>query len=271
MMKQINEFSAYEKMSNSLKKLGFSVAEIQELDKLKWVVTEKIHGANFSFVYEKRKLKFAKRKEYIAWTDDFFGFQLVANQLENQIIQLFEELSTTISAEKYILYGELFGGEYPNIPADKNIQAIQTGIYYSPIIQFCAFDIAFESNGQKEYLAYEKAIQYFESHQVFYAKPLAIGKFTEALNFDVLINSTIPSQLNLPELANNLIEGVVIKPFNKNQKSEKRAIIKLKNPDFEEQKKFHEAVKWTYIPSISFNTEELEFIVEELRNYITKN
>ncbi len=72
----MSDFSAYEKMPNSLKKLGLNESGYSELEKLKWVVTEKVHGANFSFVYEAGKLKFAKRKEYLSWNDDFFGFQL---------------------------------------------------------------------------------------------------------------------------------------------------------------------------------------------------
>lgn len=48
---------------------GFS-----QMEKLKWVVTEKVHGANFSFFYENGNLKFAKRKDYLNWTDDFLAF-----------------------------------------------------------------------------------------------------------------------------------------------------------------------------------------------------
>ena len=58
----MSEFSGYEKMPNSLKKLGLNERDLSQLDKLKWVVTEKIHGANFSFVYENGSLKYAKRK-----------------------------------------------------------------------------------------------------------------------------------------------------------------------------------------------------------------
>jgi hypothetical protein len=75
----------------------------------------------------------------------------------------------------------------------------------------------------------------------------------------------------LPELQNNLIEGIVIKPFNMidSNLNIERPIIKLKNPEFEEEKKFHEAEKWSFIPDVSSKTESLSFIMEELRNYIT--
>lgn len=272
----MSEFSGYEKMPNSLKKLGLNEHDFSQMEKLKWVVTEKVHGANFSFVYDNGSLKFAKRKEYLNWTDDFFGFQLVVNKLEDNILRLFEHLSHEIEGEKYIIYGELFGGKYPHpeVSAINDLQAIQTGVYYTPDIEFCAFDIAIENNGSdsKYYLDYESSLAYFNQFKIFHARPLLIGKFNEAMNFNIRINSTIPKEFNLPDLQDNLIEGVVIKPYNQTDNTLlSRPIVKLKNPEFDEEDKFHEAQKWSFIPDVSSKTEDLSFILEELRNYITQN
>lgn len=271
----MSEFSSYEKMPSSIKKLGLSAHDFTQLEKIKWVATEKVHGANFSFVYENGLLKFAKRKGYLAWNDDFFGFQLVVNTLENKIIKLFENLSTQIPGSKYIVYGELFGGAYPHPEVTKhpNLHAIQTGVYYSPDINFCAFDIAIENTTKtsKKYLDYKTAISYFETFGIFYAIPLQIGKLSEVVNFNTRINSTLPKQLKLPELAENLIEGIVIKPFDKLPDGiTVRPVVKLKNKEFEEEK-FHQAQKWNYIPNVSSKSEDLSYILEELRNYITQN
>lgn len=272
----MNQFSGYEKMPNNLKKLGLNENDFSQMEKLKWVVTEKVHGANFSFVYENSTLKFAKRKEYLNWTDDFFGFQLVVNKLEDHILRLFEKLSNEITGEKYMVYGELFGGKYPHpeVSPIKDLHAIQTGVYYTPNIEFCAFDIAIETNGSdsKYYLDYESSVAYFKQFEIFHAQPLLIGKFTEAMNFNIRMNSSIPKEFNLPELQENLIEGVVIKPFNQIDNTLfSRPIIKLKNPEFDEEEKFHEAEKWSFIPTISSKTEDLSFIIDELRNYVTQN
>lgn len=264
-------------MPNSLKKLGLNEYHFSKMEKLKWVVTEKVHGANFSFTYENGNLKFAKRKEYLNWTDDFFGFQLVVNKLEDDILRLFEQLSNEIFGEKYIVYGELFGGKYPHedINAIKDLHAIQTGVYYTPSIEFCAFDIAIETHGSdsKYYLDYESSLTYFKKFGIFHAKPLLIGRFNDAMNFNIRINTTIPKEFGLPELQDNLIEGVVIKPFNQidNNTLFTRPIIKLKNPEFDDEDKFHEAEKWSFIPNVSSKTEDLSFIVDELSKYITKN
>lgn len=271
----MNPFSGYEKMPSSIKKLGLKDGDFAHLEKVKWVVTEKVHGANFSFIYEAGSLKYAKRKEYLSWSDDFFGFQLVASNLEQHLIPLFEELSTHISGTKFQVYGELFGGSYPHPDVEDvpHLHAIQTGVYYAPDVHFCAFDIAVETENSRKYLDYETAICYFEKHNIFFAKPLFIGKFGEATGFNTRINSTVPKQLSLPELSENLIEGVVIKPFDlkDDQLLSTRPILKLKNQEFDEEDKFHAAKKWTYIPNVSSKSEDLSYILEELRNYITLN
>ncbi len=267
--------SEYEKMPKRVSDLGLNEKSLNDISKLKWVVTEKVHGANFSFVYEEGKLLFAKRKQYLSWEDDFFGFQKVVVCLEENINQLFEELKLNIKADKYIVYGELFGGSYPHkdVMPNNEVQAIQTGIYYSPDIKFYAFDIAYEIEGEKYYLDYDSAVSYFEKFNIFYAKILFSGKLTDVLNFNLRINSTIPKLLNLPEIESNLIEGIVIKPLNHStvENLEYRPIIKIKNPEFDEEDKFHEAEKWSFIPKVTSKTEELYFLTEEISKYINQN
>ncbi|QJB38349.1 2'-5' RNA ligase [Chitinophaga oryzae] len=272
----MNKNSEYEKMPKSLKGLQLSEKAMQDLNKLKWVVTEKIHGANFSFVYEGHQLLFAKRKAYLQWTDDFFGFQAVVAGMEDRIIRLFEQLQQDIPAQRYIIYGELFGGKYPHpdVAPDPQVQAIQTGVYYSPAVRFCAFDIAVETTeGAKRYIDYDTAMAYFQQFDIFYAKALFTGKWNEALNFNTRIFSTVPAQLQLPELAANLIEGVVIKPLHHSGLTslDTRPVIKLKNPEFDEEEKFHEAEKWSFIPEVSSRSAQLSFLVDEMARYITKN
>jgi hypothetical protein len=83
----------------------------------------------------------------------------------------------------------------------------------------------------------------------------------------------MPFLLHLPDLENNLIEGVVIKPLSHSalKELEFRPIIKVKNSEFDEEKKFHEAEKWSFVPKISSNSEEIFFIIEEMANYLNKN
>ncbi|MBD0259116.1 MAG: 2'-5' RNA ligase [Cytophagales bacterium] len=267
--------SEYEKIPKTLKQLGLTEKALHALGKGQWVVTEKIHGANFSFAYENQKLLFAKRKAYLGWHDDFFGFQEVVSRLEDRVLALFERLSLDVAADRYVLYGELFGGHYPHpgVPAHPGVAAIQTGVYYAPGIHFCAFDLAFEAGEKKHYLDYATAIRYFEAFDIFYARVLLAGKLNEALDFNLRINSTVPALLLLPALDANLIEGVVIKPLHHSElkNGEPRPILKLKNAEFDEEKKFHEAEKWSFIPRVSSKSETLSFILDEIAGYINAN
>jgi Rnl2 family RNA ligase len=270
-------FSEYEKIPVQLNKLVENERIAAHLSKTPWVVTEKVHGANFSFVYDGKRLRYAKRKEFLKWNDDFFGFQAVVSQLEDPIMKLFEQLSRDFPASQYVIYGELFGGTYPHpdVPEDKNAKPIQTGIFYSPDINFCAFDIALieTPGGSKTYISYDIAVSYFTRFKLVYAQILLTGKLDEALNFDLKINSTIPSQLGLPLISDNYIEGIVIKPLHSPGKPEIgfRPILKLKNPAFDEQSRFHKAEKWSYIPEISSNSEGLAFLIDEMHSYVTIN
>ncbi|GAA6764879.1 hypothetical protein AAFH68_08130 [Flavobacterium sp. CGRL1] len=270
----MSTFSEYEKMPENFNQYGQNEKLVKDMNKLKWVVTEKVHGANFSFVYQNKNLQFAKRKDLLKWNDDFFGFQSVISKIETQIISLFEQLSFDFKADKYIVYGELFGGHYPhqNVVPQPNVQAIQTGVYYTPEISFCAFDIAFVKEGKKEYLDYDLTVSYFEKFSIFYAKILFSGKLNEALEFNKRISSTIPALFNLPLIEDNLIEGIVVKPLKHNGliQNDERPVIKLKNTEFKEQK-FHQAQNWSYIPEVSSHSEELTFLIEDLRTYITEN
>jgi Rnl2 family RNA ligase len=266
----------YEKMPKSLKKLGADEKTLQDWHKLQWVVTEKVHGANFSFVYEAEKLHFAKRKDYLTWQDDFFAFQSVVVRLEQQILSLFEAIATRIKAEKIVIYGEIFGGSYPHkqVLAVADIQAVQTGVYYCPNIEFCGFDIAIsEESGNKYYLDYQDVVSYFSEFGIFYARPLFIGKLNDVLDFDTHINSTIPAQFGLPELDKNLIEGVVIKPYRHLEQlgDAPRPVVKLKNAEFDEEEQFHQAEKWSWQPDAPSKSEELNFWVQEIRRYLTPN
>ncbi len=275
----MNDFQGYEKMPDSIRKLGLDLADTKLLDTVDWVVTEKIHGANFSFVFSGDELKYAKRKELLRWTDDFFGFQIVAERLDQAIMQLFERIRRDHDFHSATVYGELFGGHYPHsaVAPDVRVQAIQTGIYYSPTVEFAAFDIAISpANGEQDryYLDYNEAVSFFEACGIPYARPLMVGKLNQALFFDTRFNSKVPALLGLPEFGPNLVEGIVVKP-NRNivvqsSKGTMRPIFKIKNKEFAEEQ-FHESQAWSYRHEGASASERLLFLVPELRRYLTAN
>ncbi|MEB3179714.1 MAG: RNA ligase family protein [Nostocaceae cyanobacterium] len=152
--------------------------------------------------------------------------------------------------------------------AVSHLQAVQTGVYYSPKIEFCAFDIALVKQGnpaERVYLDYDQALKLFHQVGMMAALPLFIGKYEEALVYNIEVKSTIPGALGLPKLPLvNKVEGVVIKPvkaiYIDTRKGRKRPIIKKKIPQFSEDKRFHQAQKWNYQTPL---TQRLDISLEE--------
>ncbi|HOV26318.1 MAG TPA: RNA ligase family protein [Pseudobacteroides sp.] len=137
------------------------------------------------------------------------------------------------NVQRITIYGELFGGYYPHaeVAANREVEAVQTGVYYSPDIEFCAFDIAIESCGERSYMDYDAAVNIFENAGLMYAKPLFRGSFEKAFDYPVGFESNIPKLLGLPPLNfENKAEGIVIKPVKpmliKTAKGIVRPIIK---------------------------------------------
>ncbi|HEY9295271.1 MAG TPA: RNA ligase family protein [Phormidium sp.] len=247
---------SYEKIPESSNNWNLTESDYRIFKKTAWVVTEKIHGANFCIIADGSDVRFAKRKELLQPDEDFFGYQTLRYKLAQQAKDIFKIIQLERPETfRVSVYGELFGGEYPHpdvVPVP-SVQAVQTGIYYSPKIEFCAFDIAVEENNRtakRDYIDYEKALKLFQQVEMLGAKPLFTGKYEQALAQKIEFNSTIPALLGLPKLPfSNQAEGIVIKPVKSiyidTSKGRIRSILKRKIPKFAEESRFHQAEKWS--------------------------
>ena len=78
-----------------------------------------------------------------------------------------------------------------------------------------------------------------------YAQALHVGSLDDAMAYSLDFNSTIPARLGLPQLEDNLAEGVVIKPTRaftiETPKGPIRPILKRKHPQFAEDHRYHQA------------------------------
>ncbi|MBD2743706.1 RNA ligase family protein [Coleofasciculus sp. FACHB-1120] len=247
---------SYEKIPENPNNWKLAESDFRAFKKTAWVVTEKIHGANFCIITDGSEVRFAKRKEFLQPDEDFFGHQSLQIKLAQQVKDIFQNLQAE-RPQTFIVsvYGELFGGEYPHpdVPVTPNVQAVQTGIYYSPKIEFCAFDIAVEENSKaakRDYIDYDKALKIFQQVEMLSAKPLFIGKYEQAVAQNIEFESTIPALLGLPKLPfSNKAEGIVIKPVKSiyidTPKGRVRPVLKRKIPEFAEENRYHQAEKWT--------------------------
>jgi Rnl2 family RNA ligase len=245
--------------------------------KVKWIVQEKIHGSNFSIYYDGKECQFAKRNSILKNNDWFYNYQIIKNKLINNTKKLYNLLNK----DKIIIYGELFGGFYPdNVSEWKNNRidnkglcklsfderAIQEGIYYSKNIEYIVFDIAYEDNNNIHFLNYFETNNYIKKTEFLFSEALAITDLSSALNFNLNFNTKIPNKLgyeSFPEFT-NLAEGIVIKPSQtiilKNKKNKDvRCLIKKKNKKFKEisdtfnLEEAKKSYKFTFINMLNIN------------------
>jgi Rnl2 family RNA ligase len=227
-----------------------------------WVVTEKVHGACFCFLYNTKTMAItcAKRKQILDDSDDFFGYKAILGAT----IPLIKDIGGYIAdihphSDTIAIYGELFGGIYPDIPGP--YRPVQVGIYYSPNLHFYAFDISIISMDEEKYIDYSTSLQIFARVGILHAKPLATYRtYEETLGFSVGFNSTLPKALGLPELELNKAEGVVVRSL------EHHYLVKRKIPEFSETKYSEN----NYKPELHPAT-ELELYIGKAQIYMTSN
>ncbi len=179
------------------------------------------------------------------------------------IVERFEDIS------QIAVYGELFGGLYPNPEVKKKPDAdrLQKGIYYSPDNEFYVFDILINGN---QYLNTDIVNELFEAAGFIYAKTLFRGSLKKCLKYPNKFQSQISQWLGLPQFEENICEGVVILPVepcffgnhaqmmlkNKNEKWEEKSYQKKRKPIEKEEVALSEAA---------------QNLIEEVARYITEN
>jgi len=195
-----------------------------------WYVTEKIHGANFSFNYDVQNnlLKYGKRTELIKDNDDFFQYKNILPDTLPKIMTIIEYIKNNYSnLTSIIIFGELFGGSYPHlsVKVNRSVKSVQKGIYYSPNLHFYAFDIMINN----EYIDYSNTLEIFKMSDILYAEPLGIYQsYEDAIKHPIYFNTTIPNKFGIPEISNNNAEGIVIKS------NTGRYLSKIKISDYSE-------------------------------------
>lgn len=195
-----------------------------------WCATEKIHGANFSFITDGTNVAIGKRTSAMPVGTNFMGCNAVVSKYAPCALRAFEWVKSAYAPQKRFesiqIYGELFGGGYPckGVKGVARMSPVQKGVYYCPQLEFYAYDIAFDDG---TFVDYDVAVTVFERSGFFYAKVLATGSMDEMLAFNPHFESTIPAMFGLPTIADNTAEGVVIKRIRGS-----RPIFKIKDAKF---------------------------------------
>ena len=230
----------------------------------RFVVQEKVHGSNCSFLCDGQQIQFAKRTAVVAEGEDFYQWQELAERYRERIFKVYGMLKECFSdLQSIIVYGEIFGGAYPHKEVKRigAMSAIQKGVYYCPGHDFYGFDIYVYTLNQAFYLDVDTANTLFAETGFLYAETLFEGTLDECLAYPNAFPSTLYKHFSLPEIKDNICEGVVIRPKETLYiPNGSRIIIKNKNARFAEKKGVKHAPK---VPkAITNEVAELFTIVE---------
>jgi len=246
-----------------------------------WVATEKVHGSNFSFIFTKENgIQCASRNKILAAGEAFNNYQVIQKKYAAKVPEIFEILAAEIPGLTQVtVFGEFYGGIYPGIKT--KVKKIQDGIYYTPDLEFEAFDLFYKTaENPRNIYPYKEACQHFAKLGIPFAAILKEGTLKElyATLDPEVFQSTIYAKFGLPKLDDNLAEGYVIKPNEAIFLENERFSIKIKSSKNlegpgpvarlamkEEQKKADKIVAKGEI------TPEQQAIITQLLTYINKN
>lgn len=261
------EFKKFSSIENTYRDTFFDQIREEGKDGGQWVVMEKVHGAQFSIYYDGTSIQASSRTAFLTDEIDFFNWQNVLHDNREKMTKLYEMLKQTEHVfSQVIVYGEIFGGSYPHPDVDKvkTAKRLQKGVHYHPDNLFYAFDIRVD----RQYLPVDETDSLFEKAGFFYAKALFRGALEECIKHPDDFVSRISQWLGLPPIADNIAEGIVIKPVEPRFLNVgDRVILKSKNEKFIERK----SRKKRPVKKDSPLSEAARKLQQELESLVTEN
>jgi Rnl2 family RNA ligase len=261
------QLTKYSSIENSYRDKFMDLIREEGKDGGEWVVTEKVHGGQFSIYYDGATIQASTRTTFLTEDTDFFNWQKVLADNRGKMIKLYDILKEKDDSIAVVtVYGELFGGSYPHpdVPKVKTAKRLQKGVFYHPDNLFYVFDIRVDG----KYLGVDEADRLFEQAGFFYAKTLFRGSLEECIKHPDNFLSKISQWLGLPLIDDNIAEGIVIKPVDPRFiRTGDRVILKSKNEKFKERK----AKKNRPRPQEEPLGEAALELLQELESLVTEN
>lgn len=268
------EFKKYSSIENSYRtRFIEKIEEYGYAGNTEYIVQEKAHGANVSFWNRGcAGITPAKRTSMLPWDGKdlqrFYNLGVVTNENTRELSDIFQRVVDITGADydEIAVYGELIGGSYPHPDVEKvNQKAVQKGVYYCPEQRLYLFDIRHGGT----YVDPEVSEKIFSEHNILYAKTLFRGTLQECLEYPNEYQSTIPEDLGLPPIEDNVCEGNVIKPAKALYfPNGERIIIKNKNKKFSEKQK---AAKKPKVKKVIELPENVQKYMEDIAEYVNEN
>lgn len=221
------------------KNLGWWLERYPKLADEAYIITEKLHGANFQWYFEPGEpVRCGSRNNFLDINGTFQGVPI--QQLYNKHKELLDQIAALAHRfnESYRLFGELIGPK------------VQKGVDYGKNYKVLYF--GHMTNDQLQ-----PPRDYRKLYEA-YCVPIVgrVEGLQNAIDFDSRFNSTILG------VENNLCEGVVIQPNYKTYQSGSGSyfLLKKKNKEFAEKQK---ASKIRVVDS------EVQALNLEFRKYLT--
>lgn len=235
------EFKKFSSLENTYRQSTVDKIVYEALDQGKWIATEKVHGANFSFWFDGVVLKVASRTQFVDGT--FYDCQGVIDKYSNNIKEGYFsrfQLGTSL-----VIYGELFG------------KGIQKEVIYGDK-DFIAFDVCVDG----EPVDYDTMKTICSECGIPVVPVLGLGTFKDMLKIDNTFRSLLT-----PEgfEGDNTAEGLAISPVTPKWFSNgSRVWLKNKTSVFSEKKN-------TSTKTVVELPEEINALTESLLEYATTN
>lgn len=237
------QFTKFSSLENTYNKKLIDKIVYEGLDSGTWMVTSKIHGANFSFWYNGSDFQVASRTQFVDGT--FFGCQGVINMHQQNFIDWYHR--NYHNGETVVIYGELFGN------------GIQKEVNYGEK-KFRAFDVMIDGKVLDKVSA-----QFVVADAGFEFVPvLFIGDFESCLQVNNVYRSLFTPA---DHEGDNYEEGNVIEPVEiKHFRTGKRVYLKNKTTMFSEKNR-----------GVDFSKEKVYLsenavkILDQVSEYITEN
>ena len=266
-------FKKYSSIENTYNKEFMERIKSEGYDSLRYVVQEKVHGANCCFVTDGEEVHFAKRTGMMEAGEKFYDYEDLLVRYKERVIHLYLRVREKYpDIESALIYGEMFGGRYPHpdVKNDSRVVCIQKGVFYCPFHEFYGFDIFVRGTEGNRYFSVNETNTLFAESGFLYAKTLFEGTIEECLSYPNAFQSHIAEWLGLPPLEDNICEGVVIRPVEPLYFGNgSRLLLKNKNSKFAEKKAVKKRQPALFIePTYSKELTETLPITEE---YVTEN
>lgn len=238
----------------------------------RWIATEKIHGSNYSLWINDLEFRCGKRTGLLAQDGgSFYGDHNVIPDLQpkmQRLLELCKKKKFVPGNPTVTVYGEIFGGRYPHADVEpvKGAKKVQNQVWYSPKNEFMAFSLVVRDEEHTRWISFIERHVLLLEVGIRHVPVIEIGTFEEVCKVSNEFHTQIPEIFGLPQIKDNICEGVVLEPtipaFLPNGE---RIVLKNKNAKFTEKSHEKTSKSPKEVPP------EVARLFTDLSLYITEN